>query len=175
MRGGISHDQRPGCTENAATSPCAISIRHGYLGTGAHYEKYNSWRIGSTRLNWYGGQPDQELYYGQPAQGSPAVWTTNDPTHPGYQPLNKYGPNYWMVDVSMDCSQSLNGWFEVKYFITNANKGSTGWENNLVQAAICGGTAGGLKPSYQSGNHFGRCGFINVFVANFGSCFIENF
>ena len=75
-----------------------------------------------------------------------------------------------MVDVDMDCDSTENGWFEVKAFITNR-----GWEGAIGQDGSCGGTAGGSKPSYSSDNHFGRCGFVNVFSFNSGSCTINNF
>jgi len=76
------------CSGDAATSECALTIINGYLGSGTHYEKYNSWRDSNTRLNWYGAQPEQGTYYGVPAQGSPMVWTTNVVGQVGYQPIN---------------------------------------------------------------------------------------
>ena len=78
-----------GCTDDASVSPCAVSIEYASLGSGTHYEKVNAWSKGSTRLNWYGAQQGQGAYYGQPAQGAPAVWTTNVPGQPGYQPVNR--------------------------------------------------------------------------------------
>ncbi|KAK3885398.1 hypothetical protein Pcinc_010396 [Petrolisthes cinctipes] len=58
------------------------------LGTIQHYEKYNAWRVGDTRLDWSGAQPGQDVYQGIPAEGTPLVWTTNNVLSPGYQELN---------------------------------------------------------------------------------------
>lgn len=92
------------------------------LGETAHYEKYNSWSAGDTRLDWLGAQSGQGSYQGQPAEGTPLAWTSSSPSSPGYQSLNTWGDHYWMVDVDMDCSQSEQGWFEVKAFLTNGGK-----------------------------------------------------
>lgn len=42
------------------------------------------------------------------------AYSTNDPNAVEYQPLNKYGPAYWMVQMYMDCSKAEQGWFELK-------------------------------------------------------------
>jgi hypothetical protein len=64
------------------------------------------------------------------------------------------GDNYWMLDVDMDCGTALDiggtFWFEVKSYITNV---PGGWEPNVNQAD---------RP-YPSGNHFAKCGLINIF------------
>ena len=75
-----------------------------------------------------------------------------------------------MVDVNLDCDATENGWFEVKSYITNR-----GWEGAINQVASCGGTAGGSKPSYNSDNHFARCGFVNVFSFGSNSCTVNEF
>lgn len=31
----------------------------------------------------------------------------------------RWGDHYWMVEMEMDCSQAVDGWFEVKAFLTN--------------------------------------------------------
>ncbi|KAK8405762.1 hypothetical protein O3P69_001926 [Scylla paramamosain] len=170
VRGGIDSAQRPGCTEDAETDPCAIDITTNSLGTTSHYDKYNSWRIGDTRLDWQGAQAGQGSYGGQAASGTPLAWTSSTPGNPGYQDLNTFGDHYWMVDVDMDCSQTEDGWFEVKAFLTNGN----GWEGNINQINGCSGTAGGRAP-YSSQNHFARCGYINVFVFDSSSCTIDAF
>ena len=90
IRGGIDHTQRPGCVEDAATSACAIGIETTSLGATVHYDKYNAWRVGDTKLDWYGVQVGQGSYSGQVASGTPLAWTSNDATQPGYQSLNKY-------------------------------------------------------------------------------------
>ena len=71
----------------------------------------------------------------------------------------------------MDCTQTENGWFEVKAFLTSYDGG---WEVDVTQAETCLGTAGGSKP-FASGNHIGRCGFVNVFQFDMGDCRIDNF
>ncbi|CAG0879313.1 unnamed protein product [Darwinula stevensoni] len=158
VRGGVGHDQRPGCTEDAATSACAISMTTNSLGETAHYSKYNSWREGDTKLDWYGVQPGQGTSNGQPADGTPLAWTSN--AH--------YGEHYWMVDTDMDCSHTEGGWFELKAYVTNG----VGWETDVNQAGNCGGSAGGSAP-YSSPNHMGKCGYLNVFKFSNPSCTIE--
>ena len=108
-------------------------------------------------LDWYGKEAAQSAA----AVGSPADWTTDIwpaawgakktvalDGH-GEEVLNHWGQHYWMLDVEMDCSKSVNGWFEVKSFIS----GGPGWEPNLAQAGA----------PYLSGNHFAKCGEINMF------------
>ncbi|KAK4293347.1 hypothetical protein Pmani_033953 [Petrolisthes manimaculis] len=171
VRGGIDEGHRPGCTENAETDICALDISTNSLGSGEHYTKYDSWRVGDTKLDWYGAQTGQGSYQGQAASGTPMAWTTNQAGNAGYQDLNKYGEHYWMVDMTMDCDQTEGGWFDVKAFLSNAG---SGWENDIAQAPTCTGDAGGTKP-YTSGNHLGRCGYINVFDFSSSSCVINSF
>lgn len=95
-------------------------------------------------MDWYGVQSGQGSYNGQASSGSPLAWTSNTASSPGYQSLNKYiaislvfwymfsipflvirncfrwGDHYWMLDVNMDCSQTEQGWFELKAFLTNS-------------------------------------------------------
>lgn len=96
-----------------------------------------------------------------------------------------------MVDFEMDCSQSENGWFEVKAYLTNGGIGdiyipiekcftdckclmdTAGWESDIIQST-CTGSAGGRAP-YTSKNHLGRCGFVNVFDFGTASCQINPF
>ncbi len=69
----------------------------------------------------------------------------------------------------MDCSQTEDGWFELKGFVTN----SVGWEGDISQGA-CEGTAAGTPP-HTSNNHFARCGHFNVFQFNQNNCLIDEF
>ena len=78
-----------GCHSDPETDPCSMSIEHNPLGTGDHYEKYNAWRQGDTKLNWYGAMEGQGDYQGIEAAGTPCVWTTNQLGHPGYQEDNR--------------------------------------------------------------------------------------
>jgi hypothetical protein len=67
---------------------------------------------------------------------------------------NHLGDNYWMLDVEMDCESAVNFggtfWFEVRSFMTNT---PNNWEPDVNQAD---------RP-YPSGNHFAKCGKINIF------------
>lgn len=171
IRGGIDHNQRGGCTSYSDTSACALPIVHRIEGTN---DKFNRWKSGDDYLDWYGPEDDQEA----DADGTPMVWTTNDPGYSaivdndgyGYSDMNKWGEHYWLVDVNMDCSKTEDGWFELKAFL----KGGEGWESDRNQMGSCGGSAGGSKP-YTSGNHFARCGYINKFTFNGNDCQIDNF
>lgn len=169
VRGGIDVSQRPGCTEDVTTDPCAIDITTNSLGTTTHYDGYNSWREGDTKLDWFGAEAGQGTFGGQEASGSPLAWTSSTESNPGYQALNTYGDHYWMLDVDMDCSQVEGGWFEVKAYLTNDGDG---WEGDIAQNANCKGTAGGAAP-YTTANHLGRCGYVNVFSFDDGACTVE--
>jgi hypothetical protein len=82
---------------------------------------------------------------------------------------NNFGPDYWMLDVDMDCEQAFDDgqghrWFELKAFIVTplltAVAPTPGWEGDITQTS-------NPVPPYSSMNHMGMCGMINVFVANF--------
>ncbi|XP_022105490.1 alpha-amylase 1-like [Acanthaster planci] len=173
IRGGIDHTKRGGCTSNADTSACALPIHHNIGGTNT---KFNAWKSGDDFLDWYGAESDQSSYEGRTADGTPLVWTTNNPTNGGnveadgygYTPLNKWGDHYWMVDLNVDCDQTEAGWFEIKAYLKNG----AGWESDIWQGS-CSGSAGGSKP-YSSNNHFARCGYLNMFDFGSNSCTIEN-
>lgn len=168
LLGGIDHSRRQGCTSVASSSTCAIPVISSSLGTTSHYDKYNAWRAGDNRLDWYGAEPSQGNYQGTQAQGTPTVWTSNQSGSPGYQSDNQWGEHYWKVEFQMDCSKTENGWFEVKGYAT----GGIGWEGNIAQGT-CSGTAGGTQP-YSSINHFARCGYQNVFQWGSNECFINS-
>jgi alpha-amylase len=63
------------------------------LGNGTSWEKYDAWRIGDTKLDWYGAQKGQGTYMGTSASGTPMALTTNVKGKPEYQELNKYNYN----------------------------------------------------------------------------------
>ncbi|XP_033636904.1 alpha-amylase-like [Asterias rubens] len=175
LRGGISHDLRSGCTVDAYTSACAISIRHHPQGDNPYF---TAWQTGDNYLDWYGAERGQGTHDDVQAGGTPMIWTTNNPSNGaevsvngyGYTPLNQWGDNYWMVDIDVDCSKTEGGWFEMKGFLTNA--GSSGWENDVSQEENCAGSAGGSRP-HSSNNHFARCGFVNVFRFGQNECIID--
>ncbi|XP_033100290.1 alpha-amylase 4N-like [Anneissia japonica] len=174
IRGGIDHSQRTGCTSTATTSACALPISHNVGGTNS---KYNAWKTGDNYLDWYGTESGQGSYNGQAPDGTPLIWTTNnagssekvDSDGVGYTSLNQWGDHYWMLDVNMNCDKTDNGWFELKAYLSNGD----GWESDRDQSS-CSGSVGGSKP-YSTGNHFARCGYINVFKFNDNSCIINSF
>jgi len=155
---------------------CAIRIEHrNTINYGANHEPYpitNRWQVNDRYLDWYGReqfQTYQRLNAGGQglgeAVGTPLDWTTNDPSvgnavvRQGFGFLKEnqdanLGPNYWMLDVDMDCgtAMEINGvhWFEVKSFITNV---PNGWEPDVAQPGA----------PWVSGNHFAQCGKINIF------------
>jgi len=169
IRGGIDHDYANsqlglGCATN--NMACAIPIVHRNLRNATTAP----WKVGDSFLDWYGAeQPLQSAH----AQGSPLDWTTDvwpaswGPERSveidgfGTTPLNVYGRHYWMLDVDMDCSRTVDGWFELKSFISNG----PGWEGDVMQSGA----------PYSSRNHFAQCGRINVFQRNSDSAFFADF
>jgi hypothetical protein len=132
--------------------------------------KTNTYRWGDAYLDWSAG----EIGQAQPAGiggGSPAEWTTSVSQGAG-QPYvsmagygiadeNTFGPNYWMLDLDMDCEQAFDDghgqkWFELKAVIAPL----PGWEGDIAQSST-------PMPPYASANHMGICGRVNVFVANY--------
>jgi hypothetical protein len=187
IRGGI--DQTFGnahgrnCPTTSTPAPddpsyynCAVRIEHrNSLNYGANHEPYpitNRWQVNDAYLDWYG--PEELQIYerkgpgGQDlgrAQGTPLDWTTNKANSAnavvragfGFLKENQdaaLGDDYWMLDVDMDCESAVTiggvAWFEFKSYITNV---ATSWEVDANQAD---------RP-YDSRNHFGKCGKINVF------------
>ncbi|XP_038066973.1 LOW QUALITY PROTEIN: uncharacterized protein LOC119736999 [Patiria miniata] len=165
LRGGMGE----GCTDD-----CDVPIRHITPGDNA---QYNAWKTGDNVLDWYGAEDGQDTYENISAEGTPLVWTTNDQSNGasvatdgyGYTPLNQWGDHYWMVDLEIDCSKTNSGWFELKGFLVNG-----GWENDVSQDESCQGHPGGNKPS-TGGNHFARCGFVNVFKFEESECTIDGY
>ncbi len=155
LRGGIDHDYAAanlGRTCTSSNYECAIPIRHRNLLNATTA----GWKAGDDYLDWYGIEPTQSG-----ADGSAMDWTTDVwpsswgalRTVPvdgyGQETLNQWGQHYWMLDVDMDCSKTVNGSFELKSFITNG----PGWEGNVQQA----------NTPYPSQNHVAQCGQVNVF------------
>jgi hypothetical protein len=168
IRGGIDHDvgfSQLGFACTATNYSCAIPIKH----RNTKSFKTSAWKQADGFLDWYGAESSQlsplAAGFGVP-DGSPADWTTNSwPASWGYprteandgyglEPLNTFGPHYWMLDVDMDCARvylAADGkrWFEVKSFISNG----PGWEPDVSQSGT----------PYPSANHVAQCGKINVF------------
>jgi len=160
IRGGIDHGYANSTLgRNCTTSnfECAIPIR--FLND--KNETTDGWKSGDNYLDWYGKEGAQgDDDHGTP-QGSALDWTTNawpsnwgaKPLYAvdgfGETPLNTYGHHYWIMEVEMDCSATVNGWFELKSYISNG----PGWEGDVSQS----------NTPYSSGNHFAQCGKKNVF------------
>jgi alpha-amylase len=171
VRGGLDTSKNTGCSvdnSHCESDKCSMQIVH-ETNVNKYFATYIDWAQGDHCLDWYGPEPDQGTYDGQPSIGSPMAYTTNDKADPAYNPLNTFGAGYWLIDMKMDCSKTLNGWFELKGYL----QGGDGWETNRQQSA-CTGSAGG-SPPYQGQNHFARCGYINIFDFDSNSCIINNF
>ena len=97
-----------------------------------------------------------------------------------------------MVDFDMDCSQTEQGWFELKSLLNNGtfinrqqrfpfqrmksnvdNLYEIGWESDISQIE-CEGESNGKAP-FVSKNHVARCGYINKFDFGANSCQINTF
>ncbi|MDK1286341.1 alpha-amylase [Pseudoalteromonas umbrosa] len=155
VRGGLDHNAASQrglqCDQNPVL--CQIPIRHLNL----RNQTTAPWKSGDTYLDWQSSEPGQS----NQAQGTALDWTTNvwpanwgekktyDLHGFGESDLNQWGPHYWKLDVEMDCSQTHQGWFELKAFVKNGQ----GWESDILQA----------NRPYASNNHFAQCGKLNVF------------
>lgn len=170
LLGGLDHDFVLAQTGEACTAEnkrCAIPIRHRVRSDDPARENDNY-------LDWYGAEENQGN-----VNGTPLSWTTNNCANAnyvvaddadsscnsgaqesgyGYSHLNSYGDHYWLLDVDMDCNKTIEGWFEVKSFISNG----AGWEGNINQAEF----GGLIAPEFASINHVARCGMANVFQRN---------
>lgn len=173
IRGGIDHNWANAngrdCSVNVAGNDCSLPIE--YLNSRKQNTLPNeyAWQVGDTHLDWYGPEANQQGN----AEGTALSWTVDEQTAAGWgmtqtvdndgygiTPLNTYGPHYWLLDVMMDCTKSVDGWFEVKSYITNG----PGWEPDVTQA----------NTPYTSGNHFAQCGKKNVFWRGSSDYIIED-
>ncbi|CAJ0589641.1 unnamed protein product [Cylicocyclus nassatus] len=153
IRGGNSHGNGGACASGPyqqSSDKCAIPIYHKTTVPNS-YATYKSWSQGDYYLDFEGPEQGQGTYEGQTAFGTPLAYSTNDPQTQEYQPYNKYGKGYWMVEVNMDCSKTDNGWFELKGYLNTA-----GWEGDINQGSCTGGV-GGTAP-FKSINHIAKCG-----------------
>lgn len=168
LRGGIDHAYaNANLGRNCQTSnfECAMPIRHNNLKN----VTTSPWKANDNYLDWYGIENGQS----SEAEGSATDWTTNvwpagwgaektlNTDGFGVTPLNIWGEHYWMLDVDMDCSKSVNGWFELKAFIKNGQ----GWETAIAQN----------NTPYTSANHMAQCGKVNKFEFNNSSVVIRSF
>lgn len=168
VRGGIDHNYASsvlGMNCTAANYQCAIPIQHNNLLNATT----SPWKSNDNFLDWYGIESGQS----SAAEGTALDWTidnwpsawgaiktvANDGF--GEDPLNTWGAHHWMLDVQMDCSKTVNGWFELKAYVKNGQ----GWETDIQQAGT----------PYASNNHFAQCGKINKFDFNTSTVEISNF
>ncbi|CAC5386286.1 AMY [Mytilus coruscus] len=168
IRGGIDDRHRSGCKDIplASMNNCSIPIKSRDLGSGGLAAAYNAWRKRDTFLDLYEPQPGQGTFQGKGAHGTPAVWTTNNPSDGRYNKLKKFDEHYSLVDIDMDCSMTINGWFEVKAFMGYHENGN--WEGNILQGSnTCYGTE---RTPYENVNHWAKCGMMNVFHFNQCPC-----
>ncbi|GMT10512.1 hypothetical protein PFISCL1PPCAC_1809 [Pristionchus fissidentatus] len=149
------------------TDPCSIPIVHNST-TPWMYATYRQWSQGDDYLDFEGEEQRQGTYDGTHAAGTPLAYSTNDAKSVDYQPLNKYGPDYWFVQLLMDCDKTENGWFELKGFMN-------GWESDIHQTTSCTGSIGGTNPLKNSNNHVAKCGAVGVFSWNANSCIVDSF
>lgn len=168
IRGGIDHNYaNTTLGKNCATTnfECAIAIKHNNL----RNTTTAPWKNSDNYLDWYGTESGQS----SAAEGTALDWTADvwpaswgalrTVAADGYgeDPLNIWGEHYWMLDVDMDCSQTVNGQFEVKAFVKNGQ----GWEGDITQ----------INTPYASNNHVAQCGKINKFTFDNNSVEILNF
>jgi alpha-amylase len=168
IRGGIDHDYANAVLDKNCASNnfnCAIAIKHNNLRNATTAP----WKTNDHYLDWYGAEAGQS----NSAEGSALDWTTNlwpaawgtkrTVAADGYgeEPLNQWGQHYWMLDVQMDCSQTVNGYFEVKAYVKNGQ----GWEANINQQ----------DAPFPSANHLAQCGKVNMFSFNSSSVTVRNF
>ncbi|WP_232361473.1 alpha-amylase [Paraneptunicella aestuarii] len=168
IRGGIDHtyaNNNLGRNCQTTNFECALPIVHNNLRNATTAP----WKANDDYLDWYGVEAGQSAS----AEGTALDWTTNlwpsswgalkTVAVDGYgeEPLNIWGQHYWMLDVDMDCSKTVNGWFELKAYVKNGQ----GWENNIAQSGT----------PYASQNHMAQCGKINKFEFNLNTVEIRNF
>ena len=168
IRGGIDHAYAASNLGRSCTTSnyaCAIPIIHNNM----RNTTTAPWKANDNYLDWYGVEASQS----SEAQGSALDWTTNNwpatwgdlktVANDGFgeTPLNVWGDHYWMLDVQMDCSKTVNGWFELKAYIKNGQ----GWESDVTQSGT----------PYASSNHMAQCGKRNMFVFGQSSADITTF
>ncbi|WKY12334.1 hypothetical protein Q1695_003706 [Nippostrongylus brasiliensis] len=136
--------------------PCAIPIMHRTT-VPSMYSEYSAWSQGDLYLDFEGEELGQGTHFGKPSSGTPLVYSTNRPNSTSYQQYNRFGDDYWMVTLLMDCSKTDKGWFELKGY----NPPHENWEPDIKQSK-CGGVYKSSAPS-SSKNHVAKCGAVNVF------------
>jgi len=167
VRGGIDHNYaNNNLGRNCSTGNfnCAIAISHNNL----RNTTTAPWKSNEHYIDWYGAEAGQS----NAAEGTALDWTTNLWSSSwgalrtvaqdgfGLEDLNNWGAHYWMLDVDMDCSQTVNGYFEIKAYVKNGQ----GWEGDITQA----------NTPFPSKNHVAQCGKINTFTFDNNAVSISN-
>ncbi|ESO83352.1 hypothetical protein LOTGIDRAFT_169416 [Lottia gigantea] len=148
---------------------------------------YASTSKGDNYLDWGSNEIGQGVYDGRIVpQGTPMMWTTNDEEYEstvgkdgaGYYKLNVQAGHYWLVDLDMNCSQTTDGWFEFKGYLTSNGQLPirNGWERNF-QKSKCNSKNGKItfdKADPVANNHIGRCGEFNLVHFEDSTCFIHS-
>lgn len=165
IRGGLDHgyaNANLGRNCDSTNFECALPIE--FLNT--LNPTTAPWKMGDTHLDWYGRESAQTAEspgHGF-AEGTALDWTIDqwpsawgpakyyEVDGSGEDSENTFGAHFWKLDVLMDCSNTVNGWFELKSYISNG----PGWEGDIAQGQSNG------EP-YVSQNHFAQCGRKNVF------------
>ncbi|KAK6046435.1 hypothetical protein COOONC_16060 [Cooperia oncophora] len=170
IRGGVSHANKDVCSPGPyqqGTDSCAVPIVHNTT-VPFVYAEYLSWSQGDQYLDFEGAEERQGTHDGDVPFGTPLAYSTNDKTAVEYQPYNKYGAGYWMVQLLVDCNKADQGWFELKGYLSP----SVGWEQDISQKT-CTGAVGGTAP-FSSKNHIAKCGAVNVFTWGANDCKIDS-
>jgi alpha-amylase len=168
VRGGIDHAYAAanlGLSCTSSNFDCAIPIEHNNL----RNPTTAPWKLNEQYLDWYGAESAQD----STSAGTALDWTTDvwpaswgaikTVLSDGYgqEDLNTWGQHHWMLDVHMDCSKTVNGWFELKAYVKNGQ----GWEGDIQQSGA----------PYASNNHVAQCGKINKFDFNSGAASFSDF
>lgn len=72
-----------------------------------------------------------------------------------------------MLDVDIDCSKTENGWFQIKGFINGQ------WETNIPVTTCTGSDSVGIPANMDTGNHWAKCGMLNIYHYSKAECEIE--
>ncbi|XP_067650671.1 autotransporter adhesin BpaC-like [Haliotis asinina] len=165
-------------SEAVSTNPCVLSIQHRTFVSSGGFNAYNAWATGDNYLDWYGFEATQGEYIQaakRVAEGSPAVRTSNNVTKQNYLSYNTFGDDYWAMDVCMDCSGTIQGWFEVLAYSNKTLLESQTF--TITQPNTCSGTAeeaNAARP-FTSSYHVAYCGRVNVFIFGDSNCTINQF
>lgn len=141
---------------------------------------------GDNFLDWGSNEESQGQYEDVVPQGTPMMWTTNDANYhsqiekhgAGYAKLNVESGHYWLVDIDMNCSQTDNGWFEFKAYLTKDGQTPVhnGWEKNFLKKP-CQGKNGPMEFENEdkiANNHVGRCGEFTLVHFEDSTCMIHS-